>query len=141
MNRWKDWWEQALRDKEKALLDHQHAYYEWACFTSQQSAEKALKALCMAMNLEVWGHSLTGILKTLKEYGLNIPKEVEKSARLLDTYYIPTRYPNGLPAGKPSEYYTEEESEEALRACENIHNFCKSFLFRQGETPEGAPQV
>lgn len=75
----------------------------------QQGAKKTLKAL-----YDVWGHSLTGILKALKEFGLNIPKEVERSARLLDAYYIPTRYPNGWPAGKLSDYYTKEESKEAI---------------------------
>ncbi|MCS7307537.1 MAG: hypothetical protein NZ526_03180 [Aquificaceae bacterium] len=51
------------------------------------------------MSLDVCGCSLISILKNLKEYGLNIQREVEKSARLLDTYYIPIRCSNGLPVG------------------------------------------
>ena len=27
---------------------------------------------------------------------------------IFDTYYIPTKYPNGLPDGIPAEVYTEE---------------------------------
>ena len=31
-----------------------------------------------------------------------------KVQSILDTYYIPTRYPNGLPDRIPAEVYTEE---------------------------------
>ena len=45
MNRFKDWFEQAKRDFEKAKLDVKNEFYDWACFTSQQAAEKAVRAL------------------------------------------------------------------------------------------------
>ena len=35
-------------------------------------------------------------------------------AKKLDQYYIPTRYPNGLPGGIPSRYY--DDPEEAMQA-------------------------
>ncbi|MBO9362072.1 MAG: HEPN domain-containing protein [Thermoflexus sp.] len=62
-NRWKDGYEQGKRDRERALLDIQYGYYEWACFTLQQSAEKVVKALGLALGLTLWGHSLTEMLK------------------------------------------------------------------------------
>jgi len=31
------------------------------------------------------------------------------SAKKLDRYYIPTRYPNGLPGGVPSRYFDDPE--------------------------------
>jgi len=31
-----------------------------------------------------------------------------EQAQRLDTYYIPTRYPNGFSAGKPADYYSAE---------------------------------
>lgn len=38
-----------------------------------------------------------------------------KAAKRLDDYYIPTRYPNGLPGEIPSEYYDDyDEVEKAL---------------------------
>jgi len=55
MNRWKDWYEQGLRDFERAKLDLEYKYYEWVCFTAQQSAEKVLKALALKLGLTVWG--------------------------------------------------------------------------------------
>jgi len=40
-------------------------------------------------------------------------EKVQKAARL-DQYYVPTRYPNGLPGGVPSRFYTDpEEAREA----------------------------
>ncbi|MEJ5338351.1 MAG: HEPN domain-containing protein [Aquificaceae bacterium] len=132
MNRWKDWWEQALRDREKAELDLEHGYYEWACFTAQQSAEKALKAFSMYKGFEPWGHSLLALLKALRQAGFEFPPKLESSAKRLDLYYIPTRYPNGLPAGKPSEYYTEEEAIDALNACDHILRWCKTHIPEEG---------
>jgi len=41
----RDWLAQARRDLEKSLLDLQHGFHEWACFTAHQAAEKALKAV------------------------------------------------------------------------------------------------
>jgi len=35
-------------------------------------------------------------------------------ARTLDLYYIPTRYPNGIPGGLPYEAFDREEGEKAL---------------------------
>ncbi len=33
---------------------------------------------------------------------------------MLDKFYIPTRYPNGLPGGLPSQAYSEDEARQAL---------------------------
>ncbi len=75
MNRYKDWIEQAERDMGKAKLDVRHGYYDWACFTSQQSAEKAAKALCMKLDFDAWGHSITNTLKLLNETAIRIKQE------------------------------------------------------------------
>ncbi|WP_461830187.1 HEPN domain-containing protein [Aquifex sp.] len=132
MNRWKDWLEQGERDLEKAKLDYQYDYYEWACFTAQQAAEKALKAFGYFSGLDLWGHSLTEMIKVLKEKGLDIPEELINKAKLLDKYYIPTRYPNGFPSGKPADYFTEKEALEAIDAAAQILRFCKSRISGEG---------
>ncbi len=42
---------------------------------------------------------------------------------ILDKYYIPTRYPNGLPyPAVPYQSYTEEEANEAISIAEEIIN-------------------
>jgi HEPN domain-containing protein len=39
----------------------------------------------------------------------------------LDEYYIPTRYPNGLPGTtRPHEFYDREEAAECLQLAESV---------------------
>ena len=127
MNRWKDWYEQGKRDLTRARLDIDHRFYEWACFTSQQSAEKVIKGLALKMGLTIWGHSLTEIFRILSER-IPIPENLKDDAKLLDLYYIPPRYPNGFPSGKPADYFTEKQAREAVDAADHILRFCESHL-------------
>lgn len=112
---------------QRARLDLEHEYYEWACFTSQQAAEKLIKALGLRLGITIWGHSLTEMFSILREH-IQIPAEIEDQARLLDLYYIPTRYPNGFAAGKPADYFTEKQAREAIHAAGDILRFCESHL-------------
>ncbi len=129
MNRYMDWLEQAERDLQRAHLDLEYAYWEWACFTSQQAAEKAVKALLMNRGYTVWGHAITAMLRRLG--GLPVPQEVIEWAQLLDAYYIPARYPNGFAEGKPADYFNQKLAREALHAATNIIRFCKDHLLEQ----------
>lgn len=127
MNRWKDWYEQGKRDMEKARLDAQNGFYEWACFTSQQASEKIIKALGMKMGLTLWGHSLNEMINLLSEK-LDVPEEIRDRAKLLDLFYIPPRYPNGFAAGKPADYFSEKQAKEAIDAADNLIRFVESYL-------------
>jgi HEPN domain-containing protein len=64
-NRWKDWLAQAERDLEHVQVDIASGFYEWACFSAQQAAEKTLKAVYLHNNQEGWGHSVAGLLRNL----------------------------------------------------------------------------
>ncbi len=48
--RTKDWLDQAQWDLKHAENDVTGGYYEWACFSAQQAAEKALKAVYQSRN-------------------------------------------------------------------------------------------
>ena len=128
MNRWKDWYEQGKRDRERAQLDLRYQYYEWACFTSQQATEKVVKALALKLGVTLWGHSVNEMMKFLVTR-LTIPENIVESAKTLDLYYIPPRYPNGFPAGKPADYFTETHAREAIDAADRVIRFCESLLF------------
>ncbi|AEH51469.1 HEPN domain-containing protein [Pseudothermotoga thermarum] len=134
MNRWRDWYEQGKRDFDKAKLDLEHKFYEWACFTAQQAAEKVLKALALKLGINLWGHSLGEILKLLSRQ-ISISEDLLEKAKLLDLYYIPTRYPNGLPGGIPAEYFSEKQAKEAIDAADTIIKFSEGYLFGQRENP------
>lgn len=93
-----------------------------ALFHFQQAAEKALKAfLYNAAEAEeiFFTHSIAELLERAKEADPEFA-QVEKAAKL-DIYYIPTRYPNGLPGGVPSRFYTDpEEAQQAMLLAQAI---------------------
>jgi HEPN domain-containing protein len=38
----------------------------------------------------------------------------------LDRFYIPTRYPNGLPGGVPARAYRKKDALEAIRTAQKV---------------------
>ena len=56
------------------------------------------------------GHSLVKLAREIR-----IDETLLEELMILDQYYIPTRYPNGLPDVSPFEAYTKRQAEEALR--------------------------
>ena len=129
MNRYRDWLEQAERDLQRASLDVKYEFWEWACFTSQQAAEKAVKALLMNRGVAVWGHAITPMLGRLE--GVPVTEPLVSKAQLLDAYYIPTLDPNGCPEGKPADYFDRQKAMEAADAAAEIVRFCHDNLSRQ----------
>ena len=93
-----------------------------ALFHFQQSTEKALKAYLYltVKSVEVlYTHSVDDLLNMVIEIDPDF-KGVA-AAKKLDRYYIPTRYPNGLPGGVPSRYFDDPgEAEEAMRLAKDV---------------------
>ena len=108
------WLAQAESDLGFAELGLREGFFAQSCFVCQQAAEKALKALHYLGGARVvLGHSLVELLDPLvtEHAGLTDLREV---AQQLDQYYIPTRYPNGLPGGVPADVFTRRQAEEAV---------------------------
>jgi len=129
VSRARDWLAQAQRDLEHAHHDLAEGYHEWACFSAQQAAEKALKATYQHLGGEAWGHSVKRLLEELPlEAG--VTSDLVNYGRILDRFYIPTRYPNGFDYGKPADYYTETDSQQAIGCAEAILRFCSGCISR-----------
>ena len=126
MNRYRDWLEQAERDLGRAELDIYFDYWEWACFTAQQAAGKAVKALLVQRGLSAWGRSITPMLRCLE--GTDVPEALVGPAQLLDAYYILARYPDGFAEGKPADYFNKQKAEEAVDAARSILRFSHDHL-------------
>lgn len=126
--RFKDWIAQAENDLEHARKSLKMGDYSWSCFASQQSAEKALKALYDFLGGEGWGHVVVKLLKELPKDRVSVDVELLKKAVYLDKLYIPTRYPNGFESGAPSDYYTDKEAQEAIIHAEDILSFVKARI-------------
>lgn len=129
MERSRDWMDQAEGDLRHAQSDLEHGFYEWACFSSQQAAEKAVKAVFQKMGAEAWGHSVADLLKELAKRQ-PVSEDLLNGAYELDKAYIPARYPNAHPSGSPRERYTREEARRLINRAEKIIKFCKSLLSR-----------
>ena len=122
------WLKQSEADIDAAEGSLKNKNYEWACFQSQQAAEKAVKSLYYNYAVDPWGHSVAKLINDFPKKG--IKKEITKllnKAMELDKLYIPTRYPNGLPELTPSEAYTEEEAQKAIESSKVVIEKVKSI--------------
>lgn len=126
--RFKDWLLQAESDLEHAKKSLKMNDYNWACFASQQSAEKALRALYDFLGGEGWGHTIIKLLKELPSDKVAVREELLQEAVYLDKLYIPTRYPNGVDSGASADYYTNKEAQEAIRYAGDILSFVKAQI-------------
>ena len=117
-----DWFRQAERDLEQAESSRREGRHEWACFAAQQSAEKAVKALHLALGQEAWGHV---VARLLSELPVAVEPELIERGRILDNFYLPTRYANGHPEGPPFEHYGPLHSEDAIRHARAILEFVR----------------
>lgn len=133
MDRSRDWLGQALRDLEHARRSVRFRDYEWACFSSQQAAEKALKAVYLSLGMEAWGHDLVNLLRGLREAGLRVSRRLIECAAELDKHYVISRYPNGFAEGAPWEHYTRRDAEKCVRSGERLVEWAKGVIEgRQG---------
>jgi HEPN domain-containing protein len=123
-NRYADWFRQAEADLRHAQNSLKSGDFEWSCFAAHQSAEKALKAVFLKSGQDAWGHTLTALIGNLLPTGAP-PPNLTDAARVLDKYYIPTRYPNGFDSGAPTDFFTEAESRQAIQLAEAILEYCR----------------
>jgi HEPN domain-containing protein len=57
-----------------------------------------------------------------------IEEELIEKGRVLDNFYIPTRYPNSHPEGAPFEHYGPLQSGEAIQYASEIIDFVRSQM-------------
>ena len=126
-NRSGDWLAQAKRDLNHAIHARDDEDFEWSCFSAQQGAEKAAKAVFLYLHGESWGHSVFSLLRALNDK-IEVPGQLIDAAKTLDKHYIPTRYPNGFDSGMPGEYYTKKDAQEAIENAQKIIEFCEGCI-------------
>ncbi len=122
------WLAQARHDAEAAALNAREGYAALACFLAQQAAEKALKAYLYARGERaVVGHATHLLLRRCQHYDASF-EVLQDLCRRLDQYYIPTRYPNGLPGGIPHEVYTSDQAAQALEGARRVLDMVTCLL-------------
>lgn len=115
------WLNTAKEDIEAASILFNNERFSHACFLSQQAAEKAIKAVWFLADEEPWGHSILRLTEGLlnEEFKKQITG-LGDSAAFLDKFYIPTRYPNGLPDLTPGKVYLESDASLCIEKAQYI---------------------
>lgn len=128
-DRSRDWFSQARRDLQQARSSQAEDRHEWACFAAQQAAEKAVKALHLAHGQEAWGHVVARLLAELPG---RVPDQLVDKGKVLDNFYLATRYANGHPEGAPFEHYGPIQSREAIGFADEILAFVSAEMAKLG---------
>ena len=110
-----DWWSQAVRNLKFAEESVSGEWHEWACFGAHQAAEMAVKALFLHLGRHPKGNVVSRLLNELPG-STTVDEEVVESVKALDTFYIPTVYPDSHAEGAPFEHYGLLQSHGAI-AC------------------------
>lgn len=114
------WFAQAENDLEFARLALREKFFHQACFVAQQSAEKSVKAIGYVLgDRTILGHSVVALAERYAARVEGLGRLME-DAGILDQFYIPTRYPNGLPGGVPFAAFHEPQARAAIKAAERF---------------------
>jgi HEPN domain-containing protein len=129
------WLHMADDDLDSAIILKKNSKFAHSCFHAQQAAEKALKAVWYHSDADPWGHSVKRLIDDLESVGAGIFETFKKFSRqgsILDRFYIPTRYPNGLPDITPDVAFNEEDAGSCIAYAriiiETVHNYLEEKL-------------
>jgi HEPN domain-containing protein len=116
-SRWRQEADRALRHARLAADDGLH---NWACFSAEQSAQLAVKALLHGLGRAPWGHDLVALGEELERAGLALPEQVRDGFLRLARHYMPARYPDAHAAGSPGGRYGASDARQALQDAEAV---------------------
>ena len=127
MQRTWDWMREAQAELAAARSLYETRHWAWCCFTCQQAAEKALKALCERFRTPQTGHNLNLLVQAVAEH-VAVPDSVRRGCARLNRYYVPTRYPNAFDRGVPAEQFFEDDARLALDDAEEVVRFAHATV-------------
>ncbi|MGA2639624.1 MAG: HEPN domain-containing protein [Spirochaetia bacterium] len=122
------WFLQGIRDGRTAGRNSENGDNEVACFLYQQAAEKLLKAfLYFKGENPVLGHSALKLAERCEGYDPSFHGALQ-ACMDLDVFYVPTRYPNGIPDGAPYEYFQRRHADAAGQSFTAVKNLVEPFF-------------
>lgn len=127
----KRWLETAQDDLQTAQVLLENKRFSHACFHAQQAAEKALKSVWYHADDDPWGHSILKLITDLVHVDASIFglfKDKKEIAAYLDRFYIPTRYPNGLPELTPQAAFFEADARKAISLAQQLLDLTESIV-------------
>ncbi|MCG3109187.1 hypothetical protein L3N51_01477 [Metallosphaera sp. J1] len=123
-SRARDWLRQAERNLRSAEVNYQNGLYEETCYESQQTAEKAVKALLNHLHREEKGSAITLLLQQVTVEILG----VMECAQELDKHYIPSRYPDAYAEGAPLDFYNRANGERCMECARMVLDWVRSHV-------------
>ncbi len=133
MNEAETWFEFARSDLRVAELAKEDGLPNQACFHAHQAVEKILKGFLLLRGRRVpRTHSLLELGRLAQALGF--PAELVQQIRVLDAYYLPTRYPDALP--RLSDLPQRQEAEEALELATRVWQWVRSLSSRADEVEQ-----
>lgn len=111
------WLHTAKDDLDTAIILKENNKFAHSCFHAQQAGEKAMKAVWYHADIDPWGHSIKKLIDSLESAapGLFLLfRNLSRHGIILDRFYIPTRYPNGLPDITPDIAFGEEDAAQCI---------------------------
>lgn len=122
------WFDRAREDLQVARLVLQERHFAHACFLAQQCIEKSLKAYLLAKtNTYPRVHKLVDLLAECEVLDSAFAA-YRADCIVVDQYYIPTRYPDGVPGGLANGMPGETETREALHAADEVFRYIAAIL-------------
>lgn len=106
------WLAFAENDLKTAEVLFREAIWNQVCFHAQQAVEKFLKA-SIAPESRPRSHKIADLIDLST---LDLSTDLKQELRLLDRFYIPTRYPDALPGSVEDGMPNEDDALSALHA-------------------------
>ena len=120
------WFEFSLDDLDSAAIMFKAGKYHKVCFFAHQAAEKALKGFLLTRRFTPPKiHNLIDLVNLCAKLDSSFTKFLPQ-ARILNQFYLPTRYPGVLP-GNPFMEVDRGTAEEALDWAKGIFIHCKKM--------------
>jgi len=132
MQRAQDWLREGQAELQAARSLFEEGHWSWCCFTSQQAAEKALKAVCEHLRSPQFGHNLNVLVQAVAAH-VAVPPSVSTACARLNRHYIPTRYPNAFDRGAPADQFFEPDAQQALEDGSEVISFAEGVVGPPGD--------
>jgi HEPN domain-containing protein len=128
MQQHEKWLSKAEDDLNFARLGLKNEFYAQVCFLAQQCIEKSLKAFLLFQGrLYPKTHKLVELWTLCSEIGDGLSQFKEKF-KIIDEYYMPTRYPDAVPGTLASGLPSEDNAREALNTAESVYLLVKNWV-------------
>lgn len=128
--RYKGWIKQANFDLEAAKVSFDNKFYEWTCFQSEQSAEKALKAVLAYKGIKPPKmHKLSILFKIAKRHCPEL-SSVTINIQTLQAYTFISRYPFIIPGDNlsPHDFINIKNGEECIKEATTVVSLICNIL-------------